>query len=124
MGPKAGLTLRGFDRAIGHAPRLVQQTKQQTSATYGAVGPAAMTDDSPRRLMLEELLALSDSVQRLARLADLRQHPSGGGDCPRKMDGDISCPEHRDPVLDRHARLGPVALVEVEHAGSEVGPTE
>ena len=95
MGRKAGLALRGFNRAIAQAPRLVEPAEQQTGATYGAVGPAAMTDNSPRRLMLEELLALPNPVQRLARLADLRQRPGGGGDRPRKMDGDISSPKHR-----------------------------
>ena len=32
-----------------------------------------LADDSPRRLTLEELLALPEPGQRLARLAELRQ---------------------------------------------------
>ena len=39
-----------------------------------------LVDESPRRLTLEELLALPEPGQRLARLAELRQDPGGGGD--------------------------------------------
>ena len=66
MGRKAGLAPRGFNRAIAQAPRLVEPAEQQTGATHRVVGPAAMTDDPPRRLTLEELLALPDPAQRLA----------------------------------------------------------
>ena len=93
MGREAGLALRGFNRAIAEAPRLVEPAEQQTGATHRVVGPATMGDDSPRRLTLEELLAFPDPAQRLARLAELRQRPGGGGDRPGKMDGDISSPQ-------------------------------
>ena len=93
MGREARLALRGFDRATAQAPRFVELPEQQTGATHRVVGPAAMTDDSPRRLTLEELLSLLDPAQRLARLADLRQRPSGGGDRPGKKDGDV-CPRY------------------------------
>src|SRR6266536_2898382 len=81
-----------------------------------------MTDDSPRRLTLEELLTLPDPAQRLVRLADLRQRPGGGGDRPGKKHGDIS--SYRDPMLGHCAHLRPVALEEVEHARGKVGPTD
>ena len=71
MGSKAGLALRGLNRARAQLPRLVEPPKQQTSATHCVVAPAAMTDDPPRRLALKELLGLSHPAQRLARLADL-----------------------------------------------------
>ena len=64
------------------------------------VGPAETDDDSPRRLTLEELLAFPEPVQRLARLAELRQDPGGGGDREGKQEDDVPRPEHRDPVLD------------------------
>ncbi len=95
MGRKAWLAPRGFNRAIAQAPCLVEPAEQQTGTTQRAIGPAAMADNSPRRLTLEELLGLSDPAQRLARLADLRQRPGGGGDRPGKKDGDISSPKHR-----------------------------
>ena len=60
-----------------------------------------MADDSPRRLTLEELLAFPEPVQRLARLAELRQYPGGGGDRGGKQEDDVPRPDHRDPVLDQ-----------------------
>ena len=60
-----------------------------------------MADDSPRRLTLEELLALPEPGQRLARLADLREDPGGGGDRVGKAEDDVPRPERRDPVLDQ-----------------------
>ena len=59
-----------------------------------------MDDDSPRRLTLEELLAFPEPVQRLARLAELRQCPGGGGDRPGKVEDEVPCPGHRDPALN------------------------
>ena len=89
MGREARLALSGFNRATAQAPRLVEPAEQQTGAPHRVIGPAAMTDDSPRRLTLEELLTLSHPAQRLAGLADLRQRPGGGGDRPRKKHGDF-----------------------------------
>ena len=100
MGRGAGLTPSGFDRAIGQTPRLVKPAEQQTGATHRAVRPAAMADDPPRRLMVEELRALPDPVQGLARLAKLGQYPGGGRNRPRKMHGDVCGAKHRDPVFD------------------------
>ena len=85
-----GSTRRGFDRAVAQAPRLIEPAEQQTGATQRVVGPAAMRDDSPRRLTLEELLAFPEPVQRLARLAELRQCPGGGGDRPGKVEDEVS----------------------------------
>jgi hypothetical protein len=42
--------------------------------------PVTLEDDSPRGQTLDELLAFPEPVQRLARLAELRQVPGGGGD--------------------------------------------
>ena len=77
MGHEARLALRGFDRALAKATRLVEPAEQQTGATRRVVSPAAMGDDSPCRLTLEELVILSHAAQRLAGLADLRQRPGG-----------------------------------------------
>ena len=101
MGREPGVTRRGFDRAVAQAPRLVEPAEQQTGATQRVVGPAAMADDSPRRVTLEELLAFPEPVQRLARLAELRQDPGGGGDRVGKLEDDVPRPEHRDPALDQ-----------------------
>ena len=83
-----------------------------------------MADVSPRRVTLEELLALPESGQRLARLADLREDPGGGGDRVGKSEDDVPRPERRDPVLDQWARLRPVALEEVKPARGELGLTD
>ena len=114
MGREPGLTRRGSTARSPRLPRLVEPAEQQTGATQRVVGPAATADDSPRRLTLEELLAFPEPVQRLARLAELRQHPGGGGDRRGKQEDDVPRPDHRDPVLDQWARLRPVALEEMD----------
>jgi hypothetical protein len=53
------------------------------------------------RETLEELLAFPEPVRRFACLAELRQHPGGGGHRVGKKDDDVSAPEHRDPILDQ-----------------------
>src|SRR6516165_4919474 len=68
----ARLASRGLDGAITKFPRLVNPAEQQGSVTCRTVGPSAMTNDPPFRLTLEELLAVPNSVQRLAGLATLR----------------------------------------------------
>ena len=65
------------------------------------VGPAAIADDSPCRVMVEELLAFLEPAQRLARLAELSQHPGGGSDRPGKVEDDVSGPDHPDLLLDQ-----------------------
>ena len=65
------------------------------------VGLPVEADDAPRRLTLEELLALPESGQRLACLADLREDPGGGGDRVGKVEDDVPRPVRRDPVLDQ-----------------------
>src|SRR5262245_10095176 len=89
----------GLDRAAGQAPRLVELGEKQTGAPERMVGPAAMEDDSSRRLTLEELFTLPQPVQRLARLAELRQCPGAGGNPRGKQDDDVSGSEHCDAVL-------------------------
>src|SRR5439155_12222146 len=89
MGRKARLALRGFNGTTAQATRLVEPAEQETGATRRVVGPAAMTDDPPRRLTFEKLLTLPRPAQRLAGLADLSQRPGGSGDRPGNEDGDI-----------------------------------
>ena len=74
--------------------------------------------------MREEPLAFAEPAQRLARLAELRQDPGGGGDHVRKQERDVPGPERRDRVLDRRARLRPVALEMVERSGGVVRPAD
>jgi hypothetical protein len=50
--------------------------------------------------MLEELLALSQAGQRLVRLADLSEDPSGAGDRAGEVE-EGPPPERRDPVLEQ-----------------------
>ena len=59
-----------------------------------------MVDQSPRRLTLEKLLAFLEPVQRLARLAELRQSPGGGRDRPGKQEDDVPGTNPRHPLLD------------------------
>src|SRR5262245_53331549 len=98
MGPEAGLAPRGFDRAIAQAARRVEPAEQQTGATHRTVCPAAIGNNSAGRVTVEKLLGLPNPVQRLVRLADLSERPSGGGDRPRNLHSDICSPEHRDPA--------------------------
>src|SRR6266496_624014 len=101
MGRVSGLMRRRLERALAEALRLGKPTEPQTSATERMVGPAMMVDESPRRLMIEELLAFPQSVQRLARLVELRQCPGGGGDRTGKVEEDVSRPGHCDSVLEQ-----------------------
>ena len=56
---------------------------------------------SSRRDTLEEILAFPEVVQRLARVAELRQDPSGGADRPGELEDDIPSPHPREPMLDQ-----------------------
>ena len=82
VGHVRGLNRRALDGGVGQVPGLVESAKQQTGATQRLVGPATITDIPLRRSMFEELLAFSEPVHCLARLAELRQRPGGGGDHP------------------------------------------
>jgi len=64
VGPETGVTRRGFERAGGHPPRFIEPAEQQTGASQRVVGRANSPDVSPRRLTLEEPLALAEPVQR------------------------------------------------------------
>jgi hypothetical protein len=66
------------DRSVARAPRLVEPAEQWARAFQCVVVPGAMIDESRHRLTLEKLLASLEPVQRLARLAALRQDPGGG----------------------------------------------
>jgi hypothetical protein len=124
MGKEAALGRGGLDRPLGKARRLVELAEQQTGLTQRVVVPAQSNDDSPRRVTLEERPALSQSAQRLAPLADLREDPGRDGDRLGKAEGDASGPEDRNPVLDQEeARFRPVALEEMKQACRGVGPT-
>ena len=85
---------------------------------------AVIVDESLRCVVLETLLALPEPGQRLARVAELRKDPGGGGDRMGKGEDDIPRPVRRDPVLDQWARLHPGTLVEVKPARGEVGLTD
>src|SRR5436190_1415327 len=98
MGPKAGLVLRGYERAIAQVPGLLESSEQQTSATDCKVGPATMPKDSTRCLFIQEPLGLLDPTKRLLDIADLRQRPSRASNRPWKKHDDGSAP---DPVLDQ-----------------------
>ena len=56
-----------------------------------------IVDDALRCVVFEELLALSEPGQRLARVAELREDPGGGGDWMGKGEDDIPRPVRRDP---------------------------
>src|SRR5215472_1415918 len=103
MGPKAGLVLRGYDRAIAQVPALLESSEQQTSATDCKVGPATMTKDSTRCLFIQEPLGLLNPAKRLLDIADLSQSQSQsrGGNRPWKKHGDVSAPKSDDPVVDQ-----------------------
>ena len=101
MGREPVVPRRGFDRAVAQAPRLVEPAEQQSGATQRVVGPAAIAEESPRRLTFEELLALPEPVQRLTGLAELRQCPGRGDHGGAKQVDDVPRPQHRDPVFDQ-----------------------
>jgi hypothetical protein len=65
------------------------------------MGSCEIADDSRRHGTLEELLAFSKPIQRLVRLAELRQHPGRGREGSGKQEDDVPGPDRRDPVLDR-----------------------
>src|SRR5215471_14637725 len=104
MGPKAGLALRGLNRAIAQVPGLIESSEQQTSATDCKVGPATVTKNSTRCLFIQELLGLLDPSKRLLDIANLRQSRSRASNRPWnpwKKHGDVSAPKSDDPVLDQ-----------------------
>ena len=93
MGRESVVSRRGFDREVGEPSRLVEAAKQQTGAPQRVVVPAELADLTPCRLTLDELLAFLEAVQRPARLAELRQHPGGGGgDRGGKLEADPPSP--------------------------------
>ena len=64
------------------------------------VGPAQVrAARAAERQMLEELLALPHTVERLARLAELRQGPGGRADRRVEQDADVAAPLHGERVL-------------------------
>jgi hypothetical protein len=69
MRHKPGVTRRGFDGAVTQATRLGEPAEEKAGAAQRVVLPAPKARDSPRREILDELLALPHSVHRLARLA-------------------------------------------------------
>ena len=95
------LNRRGFDGVLTQVPRLVESAEQQSGAAQRMVAVAVPGDDSPRRLTLEELLALPEPGERLARLADLCKDPRGVGDRAGKVEAVVPCPECRDPWFDQ-----------------------
>ena len=86
MGGEPGVRWRVCERAVAQAQHLVEPAEQQGGPTERKVGLPVEADDAPRRLTLEELLALPESGQRLACLADLREDPGGGSDRVGKVE--------------------------------------
>src|SRR5262249_53304604 len=126
MSPKAGLVLRGHDRAIAQVPGLIESSEQQTSATDCKVGPATVTKNSARCLFIQEPLGLLDPAKRLLDIANLRQSRSRASNRPWnpwKKHGDVSAPKSDDPVLDQCARLAPVTFKKMENACGQVRQT-
>src|SRR5262245_56907450 len=64
VGGKARLTRGGFDRAQGQAPRVLETTEQEAGATERVVARAQPTEEAPRSVTLEELLAFLDPLRR------------------------------------------------------------
>lgn len=100
MGCEAGLALSGFNRATAQAPRLVEPPEQQTGAPQRVIVPAEGRRPIPSLLDARGLFAFLEPRQRLARLADLREDPGGGGDHGAKDGSNAPLPGRRDPALD------------------------
>ena len=80
MGHEPGVRRRILECAVAHDPRLVEPAKQQSGTPQPVVVPAVIVEDALRCVVFEQLLALSEPGQRLARLAELGEDPGGGGD--------------------------------------------
>src|SRR5262245_57877289 len=81
QGGQTRITRNRFGHTSAQLPRLVQPAQRETGASQREVcSRAVSSDDTPRRLTLEEVMALLEPVQRLARLAELCKRPCGGGD--------------------------------------------
>src|SRR5215471_10059468 len=72
VGRKPCLRRKGLDRAVAQTQRVVEPAELQTGSSQQAVGPAAKDEQSPSRMMVEELLCFPDSFERVALLAELR----------------------------------------------------
>src|SRR5262249_37422429 len=80
LGREPGLPRRELYRAVAQALRVVETAEHQRGSTERPIVPAEIADVSPRGLTLEKLLTFPQPAQALARLAELRQDPSGGDD--------------------------------------------
>src|SRR5262245_24659745 len=100
MGREPELKRRAFNCAVAQALRLIRPPEHQTGATERAVSPTAIVDDPPGCETLDELLPFAKPFQRLTRLVELRQYPSGG-DRVGKQDDDVPRLEHRDLGLEQ-----------------------
>src|SRR6266436_3597808 len=100
MGRVPRVTLRRFECAVALVPCLVEPAEHQRRPPQRVVRAAAVAKDASRHLTLKELLAFTEPAQRLTWLAELRKHPCGVGDCPRKHDDDVPGPHLRDPMFD------------------------
>src|SRR5262245_32508375 len=85
MSRDPGLARRGFERAVAKTPCVVESAEHQPSSTQPQIAPSAKADVSTRVLTLLKLLPFPQAAQGLARLAELRQDPGGGGDRVRKQ---------------------------------------
>ena len=122
IGREPGMSGREFDRAVTQTLRLVEPAEQQTGATQRMVVPAAMADESLRRLTLESCSpSRSRSSASLASPSCARTQAEEATADGSRSD-DVPRPEHRNPVLDQCARLRPIALEQVERARGDGRP--
>src|SRR5262249_38379920 len=100
FGRVPGLTRRGLHRAVAQALRVVETAEHQRGSTQYPIERSEKADQSPRGLTLEKLLTFLQPAQALARLAELRQDPSGVGDRVGKQEADVPRSVHPCRMLD------------------------
>src|SRR5215831_7440372 len=99
MGRIPGLTPRELHRAVAQALRVVETAEHQRGSTERLIEPSEIADLPPLGLTLEKLLTFLQPAQALARLAELRQDPRGGGDRVGKQEADVPRSVHRCRML-------------------------
>jgi len=75
-------------------------------------------------MTLEELLSLPKPVQRVIRLAKLRQHAGRGRHGNGPQDSSVPLLDCRDRPLKQTARLRPVPPDEAERTGRDAGESK
>ena len=100
MGREPGLTRRGLNCSVAQALRVIETAEHQRGSTQPLIEPSEIAGVSPRGLTLEKLLTFPKPAQALARLAELRQNPSGGDDRSGEQEADVPRPDHRRRMLE------------------------